>query len=140
MLAGEEENYQLAGFLCSLAKDKKYNDISLSEVIISYLSYISQCKVRKFMVMIKDVSNDDNDYRKQILIHQTMPDKVKLLAMEKVSEMKNNNNDYHKQLLFVKTLIKFPWVSQEETDSVAHEHLYKLGELWFGVIFYESYK
>ena len=116
MLAGEEENYQLAGFLCSLAKDKKYNDISLSEVIISYLSYISQCKVRKFMVMIKDVSNDDNDYRKQILIHQTMPDKVKLLAMEKVSEMKNNNNDYHKQLLFVKTLIKFPWVSQEETD------------------------
>jgi endopeptidase La len=116
LLAGEEENYQLAGFLCSLAKDKKYNDISLSEVIISYLSYISQCKVRKFMVMIKDVSNDDNDYRKQILIHQTMPDKVKLLAMEKVSEMKNNNNDYHKQLLFVKTLIKFPWVSQEETD------------------------
>ena len=24
-------------------------------------------------------------------------------------------------------------ISQEETDSVAHEHLYKLGELWFGV-------
>ena len=37
LLAGEEENYQLAGFLCSLAKDKKYNDYSLSDVIISYI-------------------------------------------------------------------------------------------------------
>jgi endopeptidase La len=116
LLAGEEENYQLAGFLCSLAKDKKYNDFYLSDVIISYLSYISQCKIKKFMILIKDISNDDSDYRKQILIHQTMPEKVKLLAIEKVSEMKSNNNDYHKQLLFVKLLIKFPWLSPEDSE------------------------
>jgi len=116
LLAGEEENYQLAGFLCSLAKDKKYNDCSLSDVIISYLSYISQCKIKKFMILIKDISNDDSDYRKQILIHPTMPEKVKLLAIEKVSEMKSNNNDYHKQLLFVKLLIKFPWISPEDSE------------------------
>lgn len=134
LLAGEEENYQLAGFLCSLAKDKKYNDVSLSEVIISYLSYISQCKIRKFMVIIKDISNDDSDYRKQILTHPTMPDKVKLLAMEKVSEMKNNNNDYHKQLLFVKTLIKFPWISQEETDFFKKKILDKSPSVLFDEI------
>jgi endopeptidase La len=116
LLAGEEENYQLAGFLCSLAKDKKYNDCSLSDVIISYLSYISQCKIKKFMILIKDISNDDNDYRKQILIHPTMPEKVKLLAIEKVSEMKSNNNDFHKQLLYVKLLIKFPWISSEDSE------------------------
>jgi endopeptidase La len=116
LLAGEEENYQLAGFLCSLAKDKKYNDFYLSDVIISYLSYISQCKIKKFMILIKDISNDDSDYRKQILIHPTMPEKVKLLAIEKVSEMKSNNNDYHKQLLFVKLLIKFPWLSPEDSE------------------------
>jgi len=116
LLAGEEENYQLAGFLCSLAKDKKYNDCSLSDVIISYLSYISQCKIKKFMILIKDISNDDSDYRKQILIHPTMPEKVKLLAIEKVSEMKSNNNDFHKQLLFVKLLIKFPWLSPEDSE------------------------
>jgi ATP-dependent Lon protease len=45
-----------------------------------------------------------------------MPDKIKQLALDKVSEMKSNNNDYHKQLLFVKTLIKFPWISHEETN------------------------
>ena len=116
LLAGEEENYQLAGFLCSLAKDKKYNDYSLSDVIISYMSYISQCKIKKFMILIKDISNDDSDYRKQILIHPTMPEKVKLLAIEKVSEMKSNNNDFHKQLLFVKLLIKFPWISSEDVE------------------------
>jgi endopeptidase La len=116
LLAGEEENYQLAGFLCSLAKDKKYNDCSLSDVIISYLSYISQCKIKKFMILIKDISNDDSDYRKQILIHPTMPEKVKLLAIEKVSEMKSNNNDFHKQLLYVKLLLKFPWISPEDSE------------------------
>jgi endopeptidase La len=116
LLSGEEENYQLAGFLCSLAKEKKYNDIYLSDVILTYLSYISQCKIKKFMILIKDVLNDDTDYKKQILIHSNMSDKVKQLALEKVSEMKSNNNDYHKQLLFVKTLLKFPWISDEETN------------------------
>jgi endopeptidase La len=116
LLAGDEENYQLAGFLCSLAKEKKYNDGFLSDVILNFLSYISQCKIKKFMVMIKDILNDDTDYKKQILMHSYMPDKVKQLALEKVSEMKSNNNDYYKQLLFVKTLIKFPWISQEETN------------------------
>jgi len=116
LLAGEEENYQLAGFLCSLAKEKKYNDAYLSDVILHFLSYISQCKIRKFMIAIKDILNDDTDYKKQILMHSYMPDKVKQLALEKVSEMKSNNNDYYKQLLFVKTLLKFPWISQEETN------------------------
>ena len=115
LLSGEEENYQLAGFLCSLAKERKYNDVTLCDAILTYLSYISQCKIRKFMVLIKDIGLDDSDYRKQILMHSYMPDKIKQLALDKVSEMKSNNNDYHKQLLFVKTLIRFPWISQEET-------------------------
>jgi len=116
LLAGEEENYQLAGFLCSLAKDRKHNEVNLSEAILSFLSYISQCKIKKFMVLIKDAITDDSDYRKQILMHIYMPDKIKQLALDKVSEMKSNNNDYHKQLLYVKTLLKFPWISQEETN------------------------
>ena len=68
LLAGEEENYQLAGFLCSLSKEKKYNEVSLYDIIITFLSYISQCKVRKFMVLLKDMVSDDVDYKKQILI------------------------------------------------------------------------
>jgi ATP-dependent Lon protease len=116
LLSGEEENYQLAGFLCSLAKDRKYNEVTLCDAILTFLSYISQCKIKKFMVLIKDIGGDDIDYRKQILMHSYMPDKIKQLALDKVSEMKSNNNDYHKQLLFVKTLIKFPWISNEETN------------------------
>jgi endopeptidase La len=122
LLAGEEENYQLAGFLCSIVKDKRYNDINLAEVIISYLSYVSQCKIRKFMVIIKDILNDDTDYKKQILIHSSMPDKIKQLALEKVSEMKSNNNDYHKQLLFVKILLKFPWISNENNNFLKNKY------------------
>jgi len=116
LLAGEEENYQLAGFLCSLAKDKKYNDVTLCDAVLTFLSYISQCKIKKFMVTIKDINSEDTDYRKQILMHSYMPDKIKQLALDKVSEMKSNNNDYHKQLLYVKTLLKFPWISHEETN------------------------
>jgi endopeptidase La len=116
LLAGEEENYQLAGFLCSLAKEKKYNDVTLCDAINTFLSYISQCKLKKFMIMIKELNNEDVDYKKQIIMHSYMPDKIKQFALEKVSEMKSNNNDFHKQLLFVKTLLKFPWISQEETN------------------------
>ena len=125
LLSGEEENYQLAGFLCSLAKDKKYNDVTLCEAILTYVSYISQCKIRKFMVSIKDLGSEDSDYRKQILMHSYMPDKIKQLALDKVSEMKSNNNDFHKQLLFVKTLLKFPWISQEETNFFKQKLLQK---------------
>lgn len=75
--------------------------------------------------MIKDVTNEDVDYKKQILMHAYMPDKIKQLALEKISEMKSNNNDYHKQLLFVKTLIKFPWISQEETNLFKNKLLEK---------------
>jgi endopeptidase La len=131
LLSGEEENYQLAGFLCSLAKEKKYNDVSLSDVILTYVSYISQCKIKKFMILIKDVLNDDTDYKKQILIHSYMSDKIKQLALEKVSEMKSNNNDYHKQLLFVKTLLKFPWISQEEINFFKHKLMEKEPKILF---------
>ena len=134
LLAGEEENYQLAGFLCSLAKDKKYNETNLSDAINTFLSYISQCKLKKFMVMIKDLNSDDTDYKKQILMHSYMPDKIKQLALEKVSEMKSNNNDFHKQLLFVKTLIRFPWISQEETNLFKQKLLEKEPSLLFNEI------
>jgi endopeptidase La len=125
LLAGEEENYQLAGYLCSLAKEKKYNDTNLSDAMYMYLSYISQCKLKKYMIMIKDTNNEDVDYKKQVLTHSYMPDKIKQYALEKISEMKSNNNDYHKQLLFVKTLLKFPWISQEETNLFKEKLLEK---------------
>jgi len=125
LLAGEEENYQLAGYLCSLAKEKKYNDTNLSDAMYMYLSYISQCKLKKYMIMIKDTNNEDVDYKKQVLTHSYMPDKIKQYALEKISEMKSNNNDYHKQLLFVKILLKFPWISQEETNLFKEKLLEK---------------
>ena len=134
LLSGEEENYQLAGFLCSLAKEKKYNDVTLCDAINTYLSYISQCKLKKFMILIKDIKEDDVDYKKQILVHPYMPDKVKQLALEKVSEMKSNNNDYHKQLLFVKLLLKFPWISHEETNMFKQKLLEKEPLLLFNDI------
>ena len=86
------------------------------------------------MILIKDIKEDDADYKKQILIHPYMPDKVKQFGLEKVSEMKSNNNDYHKQLLFVKTLVKFPWVSHEETNIFKQKLLEKEPILLFNEI------
>jgi endopeptidase La len=134
LLAGEEENYQLAGYLCSLAKEKKYNETNLSDAMYMFLSYISQCKLKKYMIMIKDTNNEDVDYKKQVLMHSYMPDKIKQYALEKISEMKSNNNDYHKQLLFVKTLLKFPWISQEETNLFKEKLLEKEPLLLFNDI------
>ena len=49
-----------------------------------------------------------------------MPLNVKSLALEKVEEMKSSGNEYYKQVTYVKTLLKYPWPSQND-DIVLNE-------------------
>src|SRR5207249_4113738 len=65
---------------------------------------------------IKTIELGDNDLYNQVILHKTMPSKVKSAAMEKIEEMKSQNNDYHKQLLYVKKLLTFPWNDPNEDD------------------------
>ena len=121
LLLGNEENVNIGGLLFELTKDKKINSTLIYDLIYDNLHYIQQIKIKKTVSDIKSclkkiqsISNNDMDFKKQILSLKFMPLSVKSLALEKIDEMKSNNNEYYKQQLYVKTLIKFPWSSLNE--------------------------
>lgn len=121
LLLGSDENINIASLLYGLTKDKKVGHYTVPNLIYKNLSYISQIKLRKNNITIKNeidriksLTIDDVDLKKQIVSLTNMPDNVKSIALEKVEEMKSSNNEYYKQQLFVKTLCKFPWISNNE--------------------------
>ena len=118
LLLGTDENINIAGLLYGLTKDKKVGSETVANIIYKNLSYMSQIKLRKTNITIKNeleriksLTIEDIDLKKQIVALNNMPDTVKSTALEKVEEMKSSNNEYYKQQLFVKTLCKFPWPS-----------------------------
>lgn len=122
LLLGSDENINIAGLLYSVTKEKKLDfEFSIPNIIYENLSYLSQIKLRKSIVNIKNeidkiktISSDDVDMKKQIIICHNMPSSVKKAAFEKLEEMKSANNEYYKQLLYVKTLLHFPWPSTND--------------------------
>jgi len=122
LLIGSEESVNIAGILYNVIKKKKSaTDYPVSDIIYNNLSYLSQTKLKKSVINIKtefdkisSIAVDDIDLKKQVLICKNMPEAAKKAAFEKIDEMKSSNNEYYKQLLYVKTLLNFPWPSQED--------------------------
>ena len=122
LLLGTEENVNVAGLLFGISKDKKPgSDCPISDIIYRNLSYISQTKLRKTSINIKNelekiktLSVDDVDLKKQVTVCRNMPITTKRAAIEKIEEMKSSNNEYSKQLLYVKTLLNYPWPSASD--------------------------
>ncbi|CAH6421806.1 ATP-dependent Lon protease [uncultured virus] len=121
LLLGSEENINVAGLLFGIAKEKKPGELTISDIIFKNLSYHSQIKLKKSSISIKNeleklksLNIDDIDLKKQIVISKNMPNSAKKYALEKIEEMKSSNNEYYKQLLYVKTLLNFPWPSDED--------------------------
>jgi len=122
LLLGSDENINVAGLLYGITKEKKPGaEFSISDIIYKNINYISQIKLKKTSVnikseldKIKSMSIDDVDLKKQIAVCSAMPLSVKKAALEKVEEMKTSNNEYYKQLLYVKTLLNFPWPSDDD--------------------------
>ena len=118
-LLGSDDNINIAGLLYGMTKDKKPgSEFSISNIIFKNLSYVSQIRLKKASINIKNelekiksLTIDDIDLKKQILICKNMPLNVKKAALEKVEEMKSSNSEYYKQLLYVKTLLNYPWPS-----------------------------
>jgi endopeptidase La len=119
LLLGTDENVNVAGLLFGISKDKKPgSECPISDIIYRNLSYISQTKLRKTSINIKNelekirtMTVDDVDLKKQVTICKNMPVSTKRAAIEKIEEMKSSNNEYSKQLLYVKTLLNYPWPS-----------------------------
>ncbi len=126
-LMGSDDNINIAGLLYGMTKDKKPGvEFSISDIIFKNLSYVSQIKLKKTSVNIKNelekiksLTINDIDLKKQVLVCKNMPLNVKKASLEKVEEMKASNSDYYKQLLYVKTLLNFPWPSNDDDIKFA---------------------
>lgn len=124
LLLGNNDNVNIAGLLFSMTKEKKNeSSYSISDIIYKNLNYVSQIKLKKTndtlkaeMERIKSLGIDDVDLKKQVTICKNMPISVKKLAFEKIDEMKLANNEYYKQMLYVKTLLNFPWPSENDNS------------------------
>jgi ATP-dependent Lon protease len=121
LLLGSDENINTASMLFLVLRDKKINNIFLSDIIYFSLNFVSQIKLKRININLKDelekineITYENIDLKNQVLLSKDMPQNVKSLAIEKINEMKLNNNDYYKQFTYVKTLLKFPWSSNNE--------------------------
>jgi len=123
LIGGSEQNIRQAGMVFSLIKDKKVGSDTVANIIYRNLTHHHQNKLRKSTISIKEelekiksLSIDDIDLKKQITMCSNMPNGVKKAALEKIEEMKSSNNEYYKQLMYVRHLIGYPWISDEDSD------------------------
>jgi len=121
LLFGNEEKINMANLLFGMVKDKKKGNHIIADIIYNNLDHLSQTKLKKANINLKEeadkfnsITNDDIDYKSQLLSSKRIPDIVKSLTIEKIDEMNANNSEYYKQLLFVKTILRFPWPSDED--------------------------
>jgi len=126
----DDESNDIAVALVGLIKEKKTFNGMLYNFILSNLTYYIQSKLQnsennleKEIENLKSLSLDNVDYKKQLMLNKNIPETVKSLALEKIEEMKSMNNDYFKQITYVKTIINFPWSS--DNDSLMFENLKK---------------
>jgi len=127
LLMGSKDTVKYAGLLYALTKDQhrdaKNNYSLLSDILYRNLNYPLQCKLKKSGYYIKDemdklneMSCEEVDLKKQVLISISMPPNIKKIAMTKIDEMKNNTSEYYKYYQYVKCLIDYPWITSNDTD------------------------
>jgi endopeptidase La len=128
LLIGTDECLNFAGLLYGLTKDKKVGGELVSEIIYKNLSYISQIKLKKTVIelknemdKIKNLSIDDIDFKKQLALCIHMPKYVKKNVFDKIEEMKNGNSEYYKQYIYVKTLLSYPWPSVNDENNFFYD-------------------
>lgn len=128
LLMGTEDNINIAGLLFGITKDKKLGYETISNILYNNLNYTMQIKLKKTntsikaeLEKIKSITSDEVDLKKQIALCKNMPNNVRKCALEKLEEMKASNNEYYKQLLYVKTLLNYPWVSNDDDDDYFSE-------------------
>lgn len=125
LLMGGDKSVARAEYVYKMIKDRRNGSHILGEILYNWLPIDLKVKLKKINTIFRDEMerikklqlDSDSDFRKIVLM-SNMPDKVKVVALDKIEEMKNNNNEYHKQMLFVKTLIEYPW---ECTESIFEE-------------------
>lgn len=129
LLMGQTSSINVAGLLFGLTKDYKDSKDNrskptiIADIIYKNLNYPAQIKLRKSNVLIKQelerlkaLNYEDVDMKKQIITNKNMPQHVKKIALEKIEEMKSGSSEYYKQMQYVKILIDYPWIGDNDTD------------------------
>lgn len=124
LLLGTDDCINFAGLLFGLTKDKKVSGELISNIIYKNLSYVSQTKLKKSSTnikneldKIKNMSIEDIDLKKQLAACKNMPSYIKKCVSEKIDEMKTGSSEYYKQYTYVKMLLNYPWVTQEDENN-----------------------
>jgi endopeptidase La len=123
---GSEENNKMAGLLFGLTKEKKmgiHNTELIANIIYRTLNFNLQSKLRKTSMSIKtefdkikNLSTEDIDINKQIILCKNMPLYIKKITTEKALEMKNGGSEYYKQKTYVDILLNFPWPNTDKKN------------------------
>ena len=118
LLLGNDDHVDIAGLLLGLTKEKKNSKNNFHDFTYENLTFYLQSKVKKSnnniknnLEKIKDINIEDIDYKKQVIVNKYIPQKVKTMVLEKIEEMKSFNSEYYKQQTFVKTILNYPWHS-----------------------------
>ena len=125
-LFGSEQSNTYASFLFSMTKDiykdYKYEKLIIADILYKNLSHISHCKFKKNnhieqeIIKLSELTINNIDFKQQCILNNNIDIYVKKCIINKIDEMKINNNDYHKNLLYVKTLLDYPWISNDYND------------------------
>jgi ATP-dependent Lon protease len=117
LISEDDDITDIAGLLIGLTQEKKN---IFYDLLYNNLTFFLQSKIKKNNSHIKESQNklknitmEDIDYKKQLLLNKYIPNNIKNLTLEKIEEMKSYNNDYYKQLTFVKHILNYPWFSDD---------------------------
>ena len=131
LLFGSDDMSDIAGLLLGLIKEKNNKSttcINLHDFIYNNLTFYLQSKIKKSnnsikqsMNKLKQITMDEIDYKKLLVINKNIPNNIKAMVLDKIEEMKSSNNEYYKQLLYVKTILNYPWSSPN--DDILYDNL-----------------
>jgi len=130
LLLGSNSSINIAALLFGITKDHKESIDSnskptlISDIIYKNLKFSSQIKLKKSNSIIdseleklKLVNQEDIDLKKQIVLNKNMPQNVKKIALARLEDLKQGNTEYYKNQTFIKKLIDFPWISENDVDK-----------------------
>jgi endopeptidase La len=127
LLFGPKNSIKCAAMLFGMTKDQntdsKNNKACVADILFRNLNHSQQSKLKKSgqyvkqeLERIKNLTSDDMDLKQQCIMNNNMSDNVKKNVMSRLDEMKSNSTEYHKNLVYVKTLIDYPWISNDYCD------------------------
>jgi endopeptidase La len=126
LLLGSKNSVKYAAMLFGMTKDQNAennNRSCIADILFRNLNHHQQMKLRKSgqyikqeLDRIRQMTIDDMDLKQQCIMNNNMSDYIKKCAMNKIEEMKLNNNEYYKNLIYVKSLLDYPWISEDYSD------------------------